>query len=73
MLIAEAASLRMIRSQHALILVLSLVSASQVLGKHRIGGMFRETKRAREGGGCTCSLVRKHKNTNLTYSFVKQK
>ena len=39
--ISEVASLKMRRSQHAFILVLSLVSASQVLGKHRIGGTYR--------------------------------
>ena len=54
---AEAASPKMIRSQHILILMLSLVSASQVLGKHLIKGTYREAKRARGGGGCTYSLA----------------
>ena len=48
--IAEADSLKMIRSHHVLILMLSLVSASRLLGKHLIKGRYRETKRAWGGG-----------------------
>ena len=55
--IAKAASLKMIRSQHVLILILSLVSASQVLGKHHTKGTYRETESALGEGGGRCSPV----------------